>query len=89
MTGGGSRAGSVSSGGTPPLGGRSAAPWNVMAAPLRSDGGARGVGGHGGSSSAGLSVASALQNMKRLSITSDDSNSGVSGGGGCCRGRWW
>lgn len=76
MSAGGSRAGSVSSGGTPPLGGRSAAPWNMMAPPLRSDGGARAAAS--GSPSAGLSMASALQNMKRLSITSDDSNSGVS-----------
>lgn len=83
----GSRTGSFSSGGTgtPPLAGRSmaTAPWNIMGGPpVRSIDG----GGGGGappraaetSPRAGMSVAGTLAGMKKLSITSDDSNSGVS-----------
>ncbi|CAN0386300.1 unnamed protein product, partial [Pylaiella littoralis] len=78
----GSRAGSVSSGdtGTPPLGGRSMAtvPWNVAGIPpLKGADGGAGLGGPprmGNSPGAGLPRA--LLTLNRLSITSDDSNSG-------------
>ncbi|CAM9565034.1 unnamed protein product, partial [Ectocarpus sp. 8 AP-2014] len=82
---GGSRTGSISSGGTPPLVGRSLSmgPWNVMGAPpIRGVDTAGGGGGGapplrlGNSPATGLSVAGALMNMNRLSINSDDSNSG-------------
>eukprot|EP00752_Nemacystus_decipiens_P008306 g7424.t1 len=82
----GSRTGSFSSAGTgtPPLAGRSmaTAPWNIMGGPpVRSIDG----GGGGGappraaesSPRAGMPVAGTLAGMKKLSITSDDSNSGV------------
>lgn len=82
----GSRTGSFSSGGTgtPPLAGRSmaTAPWNIMGGPpVRSIDG----GGGGGappraaesSPRAGMAAAGTLAGMKKLSITSDDSNSGV------------
>ncbi|CAN0377974.1 unnamed protein product, partial [Hapterophycus canaliculatus] len=85
----GSRTGSVSSGGTPPLAGRSmsmTAPWNIMGPPpLRSADAAVAsrVGGLGSSSSSpgGEVLPTAggapLLNMNRLSINSDeDSNSG-------------
>lgn len=82
----GSRTGSFSSGGTgtPPLAGRSmaTAPWNIMGGPpVRSvDGGGGGGAPPRAESSPrpGMSVAGALTNMKKLSITSDDSNGGVS-----------
>ncbi|CAM9167928.1 unnamed protein product, partial [Ectocarpus sp. 13 AM-2016] len=82
---GGSRTGSISSGGTPPLVGRSLSmgPWNVMGAPpIRGVDTTGGAGGGapplrlGNSPATGLSVAGALTNMNRLSINSDDSNSG-------------
>lgn len=84
----GSRTGSFSSGdtGTPPLAGRSmaTAPWNIMGGPpVRSvDGGGGGGAPPRAESSprAAMSMAGTLANMKKLSITSDDSNSGVS---------WW
>ena len=85
----GSRTGSFSSAGTgtPPLAGRSmaTAPWNIMGGPpVRSIDG----GGGGGappraaenSPRAGMPVAGTLAGMKKLSITSDDSNSGVRDG---------
>lgn len=84
----GSRTGSFSSGGTgtPPLAGRSmaTAPWNIMGGPpVRSiDGGGGGGAPPRAAESSpratGMPVPGALAGMKKLSITSDDSNSGVS-----------
>lgn len=80
VSGSASRAGSVSSGGTPPQAGRPVPVWNSMTAALRSEGGgARGAGSPAGGVSG--PIAGAMPNMQRLSITSDDSGGAVSLGG--------
>lgn len=82
-SGSASRAGSVSSGGTPPQVGRPVPVWNSMSAsaPLRgSDGGGGVARGGAGSPPGGVGgvIANAMLHMKRLSITSDDSGGAVS-----------